>query len=483
MNVRATSFIALVFCSHAVAAIAQTSGGQTTDPNESRLGAEMRLQRELLAENCGSLKKLTSCATSIVTGHPLHVSFGSIAPLNGFAGGPAIVTHFTPKNWRITWSGDAVFAGSGAWRAGTYLKMFRTKIEPPRLALPGEKLRPIRITEYPVYTAYAQTISLPSLAFYGIGTDTPAAAKTTYGMTQTIIGGSATIPFGKLVPPLRLSVLLEANGRLFDIRDGELDGVPVIGDGFTDKTAPGLDVQPNYVQFGEGVRLRPWLFNDRLRLGYTFMYQQFMSTAGNNLLPLPAISSYSFQRWTIDLNHVVPLYRSGGGPVLRDERNTPNDCSVSQSVHDCASITRDRWGSVNFRALISKSQVDAGAAVPFYLQSTLGGSDINGERSLASYDDYRFRGPHVILFQGGIEHALWGPIGAQLTFEGGKVAAQPDALNFDGWRHSVGVGMTVRAGGFPVLNASWHTGGPEGHHFIITMDAALLGGGSRPSLR
>jgi hypothetical protein len=480
MNIRAIFFIALALCSHAIGAGAQTSGAQTTDPNESRLGAEMRLERELLAENCGSLKKLTSCATTVVTGHPFHVSFGSIAPLNGFGAGPAIVTHFTPKNWRVTWSGDAVWSGSGAWRAGTYFKAFRTKIEPPRVALPGEKPRPIRITEYPVYTGYAQTISLPSLAFYGIGADTPVSNKVAYGMTETIIGGSATIPFGKLVPPLRLSVVLEANGRLFDIRDGELDGVPVIGSGFTEQTAPGLETQPDYVQFGEGVRIRPFLFNDRLQLGYTFLYQQFMSTAGNNLLPLPAISSYSFHRWTIDLNHVVPLYRTGGGPVLRDERNTPNECSVS---HTCPSMTRDRWGSVNFRALLSESQVGAGAAVPFYLQSTLGGSDINSQRTLASYDDYRFRGPHVILFQGGIEHALWGPIGAQFLLEGGKVASQPDALNFDDWRHSVGAGLTIRAGGFPVLNASWHTGGPEGHHFIVTMDTALLGGGSRPSLR
>jgi hypothetical protein len=482
MNFRAIAVLALALSGHAVAASAQTAGAQKADPNESRMGAEMRLQRELLAEHCGSLKHVMSCAMSVVTGHPFHVSFGSIAPLNGFGGGPAIVTHFTPKNWRVTWSGDAVWAGGGAWRAGTYMKAFRTKIEPPQLAKPGEKPRPIRITEYPVYTAYAQTISLPSLAFYGIGADAAATARTTYGMTETIFGGSATIPFGKVIPALKLSVLLEANGRLFDIRNGELEGVPVIGDGFTETTAPGLDTQPNYLQFGEGVRLRPWLFNDRLQLGYTFLYQQFLSTA-----PMPAIfpppPTYSFQRWTVDLNHVVPLYRTGGGPVLRDERNTPNECSVSQSVHDCASVTRDRWGSVNFRALISKSHVGDNAVVPFYLQRTLGGSDINSERALASYDDYRFRGPHVILFQGGIEHALWGPIGAQVQFEGGKVAAQQDALSFDGWRHSVGVGLTIRAGGFPVLNASWHTGGPEGHHFIATMDVALLGGGSRPSLR
>jgi hypothetical protein len=179
----------------------------------------------------------------------------------------------------------------------------------------------------------------------------------------------------------------------------------------------------------------------------------------------------------------VPLYHSGGGPVLRDERNTPNECSVSQSVHACPSVTRDRWGSVSVRALLSKSQVGDNTAVPFYVQRTLGGSDINGQRALASYDDYRFRGSHRMLFQESIEHALWGPIGASLLFEQGNVAAQGAGLSLSELRHSVGIGATLRAGGFPVVSASWHTGGPEGRHFIFTIDTSLLGGGGRPRLQ
>jgi hypothetical protein len=473
MNTRVIALLALSVAGHAIAASAQTGGTQRDDPQEGRLGAEMRLEREHFAESCGSLKKFTSCAATLVTEHPFHLSIGSIAPQNGFGAGPAAVTHFTPKNWRLTWSGDAAFAPGGAWRAGTYLKVFRTKIEPPSLAQPGVRARPLRITEYPVYNVFAQAMSLPTLAFYGIGSDTVTENKTAYGMSQTILGGNATIPLSRVAAPLKLSVLLEANGRLFDIRGGTASDIPSIVSRFTEVTAPGLTTQPSYAQFGEGVRLRPLLFNDRLQLGYTFLYQQFASTE----------SSFSFQRWTIDLNHQVPLYRSGGGPILRDEQNTPNECSVSQSVHGCASVTRDLWGSVNFRALVSKSQVGDGAAVPFYLQRTLGGSDINGQRALASYDDYRFRGPHLMLFQEGIEHALWGPIGASLLLEHGNVAAQRAGLSFSGLRHSLGVGATLRAGGFPVMTASWHTGGPEGRHFIFTIDTSLLGGGGRPSLQ
>ncbi|PYQ69995.1 MAG: hypothetical protein DMG04_26225, partial [Acidobacteria bacterium] len=451
---------------------AQTGGTQPTDPKESRLGAEIRLERDDLAEDCSSVKNFASCAATLATDHPFHVSLGSIAPQNGFGAGPAVVTHFTPTNWRLTWSGDAVFAPAGAWRAGTYLKLLRSKIEPPQLGGPGERARPLRITEYPVYNVYAQANSLPKLTFYGIGSDTSIADKTAYGMSETILGGNAAIPLST-VAPLKLSLLLEANGRLFDIRGATADDVPSIKTRFTEVTAPGVTTHPAFAQFGEGVRLRPWLFNDRLQFGYTFLYQQFASSD----------SSFSFRRWTIDLNHQVPLYHTGGGPALRDERNTPNECSVSPLVDACPSVTRDLWGSISVRVLVSKSQVGDSGVVPFYLQRTLGGSDIDGQRALASYDDYRFRGPHLMLFQETVEHALWGPIGALVLLEQGKVAAQGEALSFSGLQHSVGIGATLRAGGFPAVAASWHTGGPEGRHFIFTIDTSLLGGGGRPALQ
>jgi hypothetical protein len=473
MKVLTVAMFALALGGHALPARGQSPAAQPVDPNESRFGAEMRLEREHLAEDCGSFKTLTSCAATLATDHPFHVTLGSIAPQNGFGAGPAVVTHFTPEKWRLTWSGDAVFAPGGAWRAGTYFKMIRTNIEPPQLARPGERVRPLRITEYPVYNIYAQAISLPTLAFYGIGSDTPVEDKTVYGMRETIFGGDAAIPLSAVAAPLRLSLMLEANGRLFDVREDASDDAPPIGTRFTEVTAPGLTTEPSFAQFGEGVRVRPSLFNDRLQLGYSFVFQQFATSA----------SSGSFQRWTVDLNHEIPLYHTGGGPAQRDERNTPNECSVSQSVHGCPSVTRDRWGSVNVRAFVSKSQVGDEDAVPFYLQHTLGGSDIDGQRALASYDDYRFRGPHVMLFQERLEHALWGPLGASLLFEQGTVSAQHEELSFGNLRHSIGVGATLRAGGFPAVTASWHTGGPEGNHFIFTIDTSLLGGGSRPSLQ
>jgi hypothetical protein len=63
------------------------------------------------------------------------------------------------------------------------------------------------------------------------------------------------------------------------------------------------------------------------------------------------------------------------------------------------------------------------------------------------------------------------------------VARQDEDLNFDNLLHSYTFGLTLRAGGFPAVIASWSTGGTEGHHFAFTISTSLLGGSARPSLQ
>jgi hypothetical protein len=76
MNVRVLA--AAVFALGFVPALAGAQPSPApSDPDESHVGAEWRLERERLAENCGELKKVPSCAATLVTGHPFHVSFGA----------------------------------------------------------------------------------------------------------------------------------------------------------------------------------------------------------------------------------------------------------------------------------------------------------------------------------------------------------------------------------------------------------------------
>jgi hypothetical protein len=133
------------------------------------------------------------------------------------------------------------------------------------------------------------------------------------------------------------------------------------------------------------------------------------------------------------------------------------------------------------RLLTSSSTPFSGARVPVYFQQTLGGSDINGQRLLASQDDYRFRGPSLLALQQSIEHSVWGPLGLFFMAEQGAVAGHWRDLGDEGLIRSYAVGVTVRAGGAPMINLSFAWGSGS-HHMAATMDASLLGGSGRPSL-
>ena len=287
-------------------------------------------------------------------------------------------------------------------------------------------------------------------------------------MTETIAGGNAILPVWRT---LDLSLFGEINGRFVDLRGNQSQSSPSIEQVFTEATAPGLAYQPAFVQFGEGARLEPTLFNDHLQLNYLAEFQQFIA---------PSDSHYSFRRFTADVNHTIPLYRNSGSYGPRNF-NGPDECSAAVGAK-CPSIERNREGSIAVRLVITESIADAGSVVPFYLQPTLGGSDINGNPWLPSYNDYRFRAPNAILLRESFEHSIWGPIGLFFSADQGKVALTRGDVGFNNLDHSFSAGLTVRAGGLPALTLAFAWAGPEAVHTIATVNNSLLGGSARPSL-
>lgn len=291
-------------------------------------------------------------------------------------------------------------------------------------------------------------------------------------MRHAVVGASIVMPVNgaRVARALNLSLLGEINGRFVAIRTGGSPDTPFVGDVFDEADAPGLTRQPNALQLGEGVRLRPRTFSDRLQFDHTVMFQQYLGGGD---------SRSSFRRWRLDLVHEVPLYgRSGGVRAL--DANDPNSCAVTPDG-DCPPISRDRRGTVGVRALYITSSTSDGHVVPFYFQPTLGGQDVNGASALPSYDDYRFRGPHALLFQQSFEHSVWGPLGAWIRLDQGMVALTRGDLSLGDLKTGVATGFTVRAGGFPMIVVSYARGGGE-THFAATINTSLLGGSSRPSL-
>jgi hypothetical protein len=458
--------------------------------NESRLHRDFRVEGESL-KACGKFNfgSLIDCGQTLVTGQPMHITVGSLAPQDGTAFGLALVEHKNFANeWRTSYDIDAQATLNGSWRAGGYMKAYR---------LPGG-------TQYsvaPLFNLYSQSISLTRVDYYGLGPNTTQLTHTTYGFSENITGVSAAIPFTGALSKTRLAVTAELNGRFPSVRPGTDSSIPSIATFFNNTTAPGLTYQPAYFQASQGLHFGPGLFKDRLRLDYLAQLQEYVATGS---------SQYSFRRWNGDFNHQIPLYaffpkklaqkyyQNRAGAFVY---NGPDDCSGSNanrniSVTRAAAVkpnpavpcpiisTAEKLeGSITLRAFLSESIADRGSVVPFYFSPTIGGSDINGNAMLASYPDYRFRGPDLLLFRASLEHSLGKlPIGAFFSVDEAKIALRRDDVSLDHLRHSFNVGLTVRAGGLPVFYLLFGWGGNEGNHTTATISPALLGGSARPSL-
>jgi len=442
---------------------------------ESETHADFRGEATRFKLSCEgfTLKKIPGCADLLFTDHPLHIAIGSIAPQNGFGAGGAYVGHYTPNElWRTSWDADAIATDNGSWRAGFYYKAIHTPIEKIKVITttsgPAAHSN-LAVHPYAVYNLTAQSISLNQLFFYGLGPNSLKANASVFGMTETIVGANAIVP---VLHSLNVSLLGEINGRFVDLRGNHSESSPSIETIFTEATAPGLATQPTFAQLGEGVRVEPTLFNDHLQINYLGQFQQYVA---------PSVGRYTFRRYTFDLDHTIPLYHNAAsyGPK---PTNGPDECAASLGATKCSAIQRNREGSVEVRLFITESIASAGSVVPFYLQPTMGGSDIDGNPWLSSYNDYRFRAPNALLLREAFEHSIWGPIGFAFSADEGKVALTRNNVDFNQLAHSFSVGLTLRAGGLPALSFAFAWGGPEGTHTIANVNTSLLGGSTRPSL-
>lgn len=443
---------------------------------ESQLGADFRGEGGRFKKSClgFEFKELGSCAEILFTDHPFHIAVGSIAPQNGFAAGAAFVAHWTPnETWRLNWNADGVASPNGSWRAGVYMKAIRVPSRSITVTTGGQGTSSgsqLTVEEAPFFNVYAQAISLNKIYYFGLGPLTTRAGRSVFGMSERIFGTNVVWPvFGKL----NLSLYGEANGRFVDIRGNHSESTPSIETLYTDSTAPGLTTQPGFAQFGEGVRMRPHLFSDYLRLNYFLNFQQFV--AGD--------STFSFRRLTVDLGHQIPIYKRTRTFLPRDH-NGPDACAADASADsNCPSVVRNLEGSLNFRFFLANSYASSGSAVPFYFQPTLGGSDINGNASLPGFEDYRFRGGKVMFLRESFEHSIWKlPLGVALSADQGKVAQTGGDFGPSPWLHTFSAGLTLRAGGFPQVFLLYSWGSGEGTHTAANVNTSLLGGSARPSL-
>lgn len=459
--------VALIFLSSAPG----QAQSPAANPPEGQLAAELRHEGDDFKKDCRDQLSVLSCAADIMTETPVHVAVGSLAPLNGFAFGPALVYHPPPgEHWDIGWDADVIRSLTGSWRAGAYLTIVHTAPAEPDVVPLDTPDAGVTIHTYPVIQAYAQTTSLGRVLFFGLGPDSRQSDAASFGMTETVVGASGAYP---VVSSGRWNVSAtgRVNGRFVALRGPSGADEPPIASLYSDALAPGLASQPGFLQVGGGARLKPALSNNRILLDYAFDVDTFIA---------PSDGTQSFHRWTVDLNHEFQISRLvTPGSTSGDAPRGPNECGALEGGR-CPAPAANRYGAVDLRFFASRSDAGSSGRVPFYFQPTLGGSDIDASPALSAFTDYRFRGPRALLLQESIEHYVYSIVGVAAMAEQGTVGVTDWATS--SFRQSVAAGVTIRAGNLPLARVMW-AWGSEGHRFIAMVSPTFIGGASRPSLR
>ncbi len=366
-----------------------------------------------------SLDKLKSCGSDIFTAQPLHPIVRSIVP----GGGTGLGLNLTLDSPKGEWHRKFTTVGAISFR--------RFWVAESRLSLIHPKFGEWNTTRDDFAThLYVSAEDLPRMPFYGIGPKSTQNNLVDFSLRQTRVGANVVNPLASWfgIGGTVEGIMPDVN-RISDPKIRSIESV------FNERTAPGLLSQPTYLHSEVFVRLHH---------AYPF---EFDSHIGYNFYHDTETGHYSFRRFRADVHeNFYPEHQDSG----------PKRDSVI-SVHQ----------------LLSVSDTSAANAVPFYMQETLGGSDINGMAALRGFRDYRFRAPNLLLFQVQYERRLWRELGMLAFYDTGEVAVRRGDLDFSNFRHSFGFGGNIWVGGKVMFRAYVGLGSGEGVHPYFGLTAGL----------
>ena len=231
------------------------------------------------------------------------------------------------------------------------------------------------------------------VAFYGVGPDTDADAKTNFGMQQAYVAGAFR---GRGPGPffVDFSVAYEA----FSLGPGS-GSSPSIEDVHTVETAPGLGDSPDFAHIAwiGGIDSRDPAPGYARRGGlYALAYDSYFDPD----------HTYTFDRLQGEIVQHVPILRE----------------NWVVSLHGVARVTLDEQYTV-----------------PYFLLPALGSSS-----TLRAYPSWRFRDRHSLLMSG---EWRWMPnrrfLDVAIFYDAGKVAGRLEDLNFKDLSHDAGVVVRV----------------------------------------
>jgi hypothetical protein len=243
--------------------------------------------------------------------------------------------------------------------------------------------------------ASAQYRDFPREDFYGIGAASLRLDRTDYRLRDGLYEGIVRYRVA------RLSFMARAGLLQASIRPGTDSGFPDIGISNDERTAPGLLRSPDFVEVSGGawLELRDEPRNPHRGAALGVAFSRFDDRHAN---------AYEFNRVLVDAREYIPL---------------------GSNRHVIA-----------LRQVTSLTEPDAGSRVPFYMQSTLGGSAF-----LRGYSSVRFRGDKLLVLEGEYRFELRPKIELALIYEAGKVFHTMRGFDLGNMLRSWGGGIRLKS--------------------------------------
>jgi hypothetical protein len=243
--------------------------------------------------------------------------------------------------------------------------------------------------------ASAQYRDFPREDFYGIGATSLRLDRSDYRLQDGLYEGIARFRAGRLSFMARAGLLQTSN------RPGTDSAFPDTSISNDDGTAPGLQRSPAFVELSGGawLELRDEPRNPHRGVALGVAFSRFDDRHA---------SAFEFNRVIADAREYI---------ALGSNRHV-----------------------VALRQVTSLTQPDAGSRVPFYMQSTLGGSAL-----LRGYSSVRFRGDKLLALEGEYRLELRPKIELALIYEAAKVFPAMREFDLRNVLRSWGAGIRLKS--------------------------------------
>ena len=249
----------------------------------------------------------------------------------------------------------------------------------------------------PSFSAYvsARYRDYPREDFSGMGPQTFKANRTDFRLRDGLYEGIVRQRFG------RLSVMGRAGLLQTSILPGRDSSFPNTEEAYDERTAQGLVSAPDFLHLSAGgwLERRDEPLNPHRGMALGVSVSRFDERKGN---------TFQWNRLIVDAREYIPL---------------------GSKRHILA-----------LRQATSIDRPDAGSTVPFYLQSTLGGS-----RLLRGYGSSRFHDLKLLYLAGEYRFEVRPKVELALLYDTGKVFSASEDFNLKNLRRSYGAGIRLKS--------------------------------------